>query len=122
MPATVITYTQTLTTNVGPPASYQVQATVTAAPNPGIHLFTYRRSDGLYDHVSTVLDVMTYPTASDPAFPYFRQSTVTFTSLNATEAVDFKTMVQSRLTSLAKEYDTVAATFVPGVTAIVVPV
>jgi hypothetical protein len=121
MAATVINYTLVQSTIPGPPAQYQVQATINTSPNTGTSLFTYRFSDGLYDHVSTTVDLMTYPTAANPSFPFYRQSTVSFLSQNATEAIDFSAMVESRLTSLAKEYDAVATTFVPGTYPIVVP-
>jgi len=121
MPATVINYTLVQSTIVGPPAQYQVQATVTASPNTGTSLFTYRYSDGLYDHVSTVVDLMTYPTASNPSFPFYRQPAVIQTFVNSNEAINAAATIKSRLTSLAKEYDIVAASFVPGTYPIVVP-
>jgi len=121
MPATVINYTLVQSTIAGPPAQYQVQATITSAPNPGLSLFTYRYSDGLFDHVATVLDVMTYPTVATPSIAFYRQPTVTQTFVNSAEAINAAATIKSRLTSLAKEYDIVAASFVPGTTAIVVP-
>lgn len=121
MAATVINYTLVQSTNVGPPTTYQVQATVTTAANPGTSLFVYRYSDQQFDHVATVLDVQTYPTALNPAFPFYRLTTVTQSFVNSNEAIDFSATVRSRLTTLAKEYDVVAANFVLGTFPIVVP-
>jgi len=121
MAATSITYTQDQSTIVGPPTSYQVIETVTATVNIDQYVFVYRYSDQLYDHVATVLDVATYPTALNPAFPFYRQNTVTKVTTNSAEAIDFSAMVQSRLTSLAKEYDIVASGFVIGTVPVTVP-
>ena len=125
MPATVIHYTEVKSTISGPPAQYSVVVTV-GVPTPNVnidkYLFVYRYSDQLYDHVATVLDVSTYPTVTpNPLFPFYRVDTVTKLTENSAEAVDFSNMVKSRLTTLAKEYDLVASTFVPGTYPITVP-
>jgi len=123
MPATVINYTLVQATIPGPPAQYSVQATITASPNTGLYLFTYRTSDGLFDHVSTALDLATYPqsTAINPLLAFYRHTTMTQLTPSSTLAIDNAATVKSRLTSLAKEYDTVASAFVPGTYPIVVP-
>jgi hypothetical protein len=122
MAATSITYTRVQSTVTGPPALYQVQATVTATVNIDDAVFVYRYSDGLYDHIATVLDMQTYPDVSTPAIPFYRQATVLKQFEAANEAVDFSETIASRLTSLAQEYDIVAATFVLGTVPITVPV
>ena len=123
MPATVINYTLVQATIPGPPAQYSVQATITASPNTGLYLFTYRVSDGLFDHVSTALDLTTYPTslAINPLLAFYRHTTVTQLTTNSSQAIDYASTIKSRLTSLAKDYDLIAASFVPGTYPIVVP-
>lgn len=121
MAATSINYTLIQSTIAGPPAQYQVQATCTGSVNIDQSVFVYRRSDDQYDHIATVVDVATYPTSTNPSFAYYRLNTVTKATTNSAEAVDFAATIKSRLTSLAKEYDLVAATFVPGTYPITVP-
>jgi hypothetical protein len=121
MAATVINYTLVQSTISGPPAQYSVEATVTSTVNIDEEVFVYRYSDQLFDHVATVLDVETYPDVLTPGQPFYRQNTVTQLFTAANEAVDFAATVESRLTSLAKEYDIVAATFVLGTFPITVP-
>lgn len=122
MTASSVTYTLVQATVPGPPVQYSVTATVTVSANMGTSLFVYRYSDQLYDHIATVLDVMTYPTTTpDPAFTYYRLPTVTKVTASAAEAVDFANTLASRLTTLATEYDVVATAFVVGTTTHVVP-
>lgn len=121
MAATSIHYNLIQATIPGPPAQYSVQATVTSTVNIDQNVFTYNFTSGLFDHVATVLDMQTYPTSSTPGQPFFRQNTVTQLFGFGNQAIDFATTVHDRLTSLAKEYDIVAAAFVPGTYPIVVP-
>lgn len=121
MAATVINYSLVQSTIAGPPAQYVVQATTTSTVNIAPEVFVYRYSDQLFDHIATVLDVETYPNALNPLFPFYRLNTVTRQFPAANEAVDFAATIKSRLTSLAKEYDVVSATFVLGTFPITVP-
>ncbi len=121
MAATVINYTLVQSTLPGPPAQYSVQATITSTTNVDQSLFVYRYSDQEFDHVATTLDVLTYPTSLNPSYPFYRQTTVTRLNASPAAAVDFAQTVKSRLTSLAREYDLVATTFVPGTYPISVP-
>jgi hypothetical protein len=105
----------------GPPAQYSVQANVTSTVNIDDAVFVYRYSDQLFDHMATVLDMQTYPDAVNPSFPFYRQNTVTQLFVAGNQAIDFATTIHTRLTSLAKEYDIVASTFVPGTYPIIVP-
>lgn len=121
MAASEISYNLVQATIPGPPAQYSVQANVTGTVNIDDAVFTYRYSDQLYDHISTVLDVQTYPDAPNPSFPFYRQNTVTQLFTAGNQAIDFAQTIENRLTSLAKEYDIVASAFVPGTYPIVVP-
>ena len=121
MAASSITYNQVQSTLPGPPAQYQVAATVTASVSIDQNVFTYRVTDGLFDHVSTVLDIQTYPTTLTPGVPFYRQNTVTQQFNTGDQAIDFSSTVKSRLTSLCKEYDITASAFVPGTVPVTVP-
>jgi hypothetical protein len=121
MAATSITYNLVQSTITGPPAQYSVAATVTSTVNIDDAVFVYRYSDGLYDHIATVLDVQTYPDVATPAIPFYRQNTVTQLYTAANQAIDFAATIESRLTSLAQEYDIIATSFVIGTTAVTVP-
>lgn len=120
MPAS-ISYNLIQATLPGPPAQYSVQANVTATTSIDDAVFTYRYSDQLFDHVATVLDMQTYPDTPTPGQPFYRQNTVTQLYAAGNQAIDFAQTIESRLTSLAQEYDIVAAAFVPGTYPIVVP-
>jgi hypothetical protein len=120
MPAS-ITYNRIQATIPGPPAQYSVTATVTSTVSIDDAVFVYRQSDGLYDHIATVLDMQTYPDVATPSIAFYRQNTVTQLYTAANQAVDFSATIESRLTSLAQEYDIVAATFVPGTVPVTVP-
>lgn len=119
--AATINYNLVQATIPGPPAQYSVQANVTSTVSIDDAVFVYRYSDGLYDHIATVLDMQTYPDVSTPSIPFYRQNTVTQLFTAGNEAIDFAATIESRLTSLAQEYDIIAAAFVPGTYPITVP-
>lgn len=121
MAASSISYNLVQSTLPGPPAQYSVQATVSSTVNIDDAVFVYRYGDQQYDHIATVLDMQTYPDALNPSFPFYRQNTVTQLYSAGNQAIDFAQTIESRLTSLAKEYDVVAAAFVPGTYPITVP-
>ena len=124
MAATSISYSLVESTIPGSPTQYSVVVNPGLVANVNIdkYVFIYRYSDQVFDHVATLLDVLTYPTVTpNPAFPYYRMDNVTKLTTNVSEALDFVSTVQSRLTSLAKEYDLNSAAFVPGTYPVTVP-
>lgn len=96
--------------------SYQVQDTVTASTTIDDAVFVFTTSGGLFDHVATVLDMLTYPDTQSAAalasLAFYRQTTVTKTFTAVNTAQDFATTLISRMKTLAAEYDVVTTAFV----------
>lgn len=120
MPTVTITHTQTRTDTVPPAASasapYRVVDNITATVGIDPSCFVFKVADGLFDHVATVLDMHTYYdtllAAQGASHPYYRQSAVTKDFSDVNIAKDFADTLKSRLTSLAKEYQTSVTAFV----------
>ena len=115
--ASTITHTQQRNIIAGT-APYQVIDTVTAATGIDKNVFTYDVSSSTFNHVSTVLDMVTYldthAAAVTAGHPFYRQLTVTKNHASVTEAQAFANMLIARMTSLAREYDIVTTEFTAG--------
>jgi hypothetical protein len=115
MPTSTINHTQVRSTIPGP-TPYQVQDTVNSAVNIDKSVFTFETATSTFNHVATVLDMLTYPdshaAAVTASLPYYRQFVVTKSYALVTEAQAFATMLIARMSSLAREYDLVTTAFV----------
>jgi hypothetical protein len=131
--AATLNHTQTRTASVPPAASvaapYRVVDVVnsstgfpeslTPGPTSPASVFVFKVSDGLFDHVATVLDMQTYPNsllaAQTANLPYYRLASVTKDFATMLLGQDFADTLISRMRSLCNEYTLTANTFV-GVT------
>lgn len=112
--ASTITHTQTRTVPTG--TTYQVDDSVTAATGIATEVFVFKTTGGTFDHVATVLDMLTYPNTQAAAAlagqSFYRQASVSRTFTSIAEAQDFASSLISRMRTLASEYDLVVTAFV----------
>jgi len=112
--ASTITHTQ-VRSLVGD--QFQVVDTVTATVIIAPEVFVYQTVGPLvFDHVATVLDMLSFPTSQAAAvlasLPFYRLATVTKIFPAVDQAQDFATTLIQRMTALASEYDVVTTAFV----------
>lgn len=104
---------------------YQVTDTVTASTGIPPEVFVFKVADSTFDHVATVLDVVTYPNslvaASAAGQPFYRLATVTRTFPLVNQAQDFAASLVSRMKTLASQYELVVTVFVGTDTGVTLP-
>lgn len=85
---------------------YHLLTTITTSNNIPRELFLFLASDDSYQHVCTVSDILTYPTASTPGTEFYREDTasLTYTVEQLETAILEAALQKERLEELVTQY------------------
>lgn len=118
-----VTITHTQVKSVTGAALLQIVDTVTAATNIAQAVFLFETATQTFSHVASPGDMQAFPDTYASAVTngqgYYRQTSVTFTSVDLTTANNFAILLASRLRALCVDYNLLLAGFAGTTTATV---
>lgn len=88
-----------------------VATVIASAGGIPVELFTYKEATGLFDHIATTYDLVTWGTTTPTADAYYRTDTVTLTFTDPTDAENTVGQQVAILNTLVSDYNLGAAAF-----------